>query len=79
MASHATTSNAAHARQARQERLLPTGIGSKHNVGHLYYAKPALLQHYQQLDPCNCFNPGIGHTSKWIAYKEPRQAEARIA
>jgi hypothetical protein len=29
MASHATTSNAAHARQARQERLLPTGIGSK--------------------------------------------------
>lgn len=29
MASHATTSNAAPAFQARQQRLLPTGIGSK--------------------------------------------------
>lgn len=37
---------------------------AEHNVGHLYMAKPALKQHYQQLDPCNCFNVGIGHTSK---------------
>ncbi len=37
---------------------------AEHNVGHLYVAKPALKQHYQQLDPCNQFNVGIGHTSK---------------
>lgn len=43
---------------------------AEHNVGHLYYAKPALRDHYQTLDPCNCFNPGIGHTSKQAFYKE---------
>ena len=43
---------------------------AEHNVGHLYYAKPALREHYQNLDPCNCFNPGIGHTSKKAFYKE---------
>jgi D-lactate dehydrogenase len=37
---------------------------AEHNVGHLYLAKPALRDHYQSLDPCNCFNPGIGHTAK---------------
>jgi D-lactate dehydrogenase len=37
---------------------------AEHNVGHLYAAKPALVKHYKALDPCNCFNPGIGHTSK---------------
>ena len=37
---------------------------AEHNVGHLYNAKPALVDHYRQLDPCNCFNPGIGRTSK---------------
>ena len=37
---------------------------AEHNVGHLYPAKPALKAHYQQLDPCNAFNPGIGQTSK---------------
>ncbi|WP_456268961.1 D-lactate dehydrogenase [Kushneria sp. AK178] len=37
---------------------------AEHNVGHLYKAKPALREFYQQLDPCNCFNPGIGQTSK---------------
>jgi D-lactate dehydrogenase len=37
---------------------------AEHNVGHLYDAKPALVRHYKALDPCNCFNPGIGHTSK---------------
>jgi D-lactate dehydrogenase (quinone) len=41
---------------------------AEHNVGHLYYAKPALKAFYQQLDPCNCFNPGIGHTSKFAGY-----------
>ena len=37
---------------------------AEHNVGHLYPAKPALAQFYQQLDPSNTFNPGIGQTSK---------------
>lgn len=37
---------------------------AEHNVGHLYQAKPELRQFYQQLDPTNSFNPGIGHTSK---------------
>lgn len=37
---------------------------AEHNVGHLYEAKPALASFYQQLDPTNSFNPGIGKTSK---------------
>jgi D-lactate dehydrogenase len=37
---------------------------AEHNVGHLYHAKPALVDHYQALDPGNVFNPGIGQTSK---------------
>lgn len=43
---------------------------AEHNVGHLYEAKPALRQHYRQLDPTNSFNPGIGKTSRkkdWVA------------
>lgn len=41
---------------------------AEHNVGHLYIAKPALAEFYQQLDPTNSFNPGIGHTSKLKAW-----------
>lgn len=37
---------------------------AEHNVGHLYIAKDSLKQHYQNLDPTNQFNVGIGHTSK---------------
>lgn len=37
---------------------------AEHNVGHLYPAKPALREFYEELDPCNTFNPGIGQTSK---------------
>jgi len=37
---------------------------AEHNVGHLYHAKPALAHHYETLDPCNVFNPGIGHTCR---------------
>jgi D-lactate dehydrogenase len=37
---------------------------AEHDVGHLYYAKPSLVNHYRSLDPSNSFNPGIGHTSK---------------
>lgn len=37
---------------------------AEHNFGHLYAAKSTLIDHYKRLDPCNCFNPGIGQTSK---------------
>ncbi|MFJ1229756.1 D-lactate dehydrogenase [Yersinia proxima] len=37
---------------------------AEHNVGHLYIAKPALKAFYQQIDPTNSLNPGIGKTSK---------------
>ncbi len=37
---------------------------AEHNVGHLYPAKPNLVEFYKELDPCNCLNPGIGQTSK---------------
>jgi len=43
---------------------------AEHNVGHLYDAKPSLKAFYETLDPCNCFNPGIGHTSKFANYRE---------
>jgi D-lactate dehydrogenase len=43
---------------------------AEHNVGHLYNAKPALRDHYRRLDPCNCFNPGIGRTSKHAHWRE---------
>ncbi|WP_206995805.1 D-lactate dehydrogenase [Trinickia mobilis] len=43
---------------------------AEHNVGHLYHAKPRLAAFYQRLDPCNCFNPGIGQTSKFAKYRE---------
>lgn len=42
---------------------------AEHNVGHLYNAKPALKDHYRALDPCNTFNPGIGHTSKCMHWR----------
>lgn len=37
---------------------------AEHNVGHLYWAKPALVEHYRRLDPRNLLNPGIGHTPR---------------
>ena len=37
---------------------------AEHNVGHLYAAKPALVDHYKTLDPTNTLNPGIGKTSR---------------
>ncbi|GHG05201.1 D-lactate dehydrogenase [Thalassotalea marina] len=37
---------------------------AEHNVGHEYLAKDALRSFYQELDPTNSFNPGIGKTSK---------------
>ena len=48
---------------------------AEHNVGHLYHAKPALVQHYRTLDPCNAFNPGIGRTTKCMHWEEDPAAK----
>ena len=37
---------------------------AEHNVGHLYRAAPDLAAFYQELDPTNSLNPGIGQTSR---------------
>lgn len=37
---------------------------AEHNVGQIYVAEPHLAKHYQELDPANIFNPGIGCQSK---------------
>jgi hypothetical protein len=51
---------------------------AEHNVGHLYVAKPSLVNHYRNLDPCNCFNPGIGRTSKFLRWGELRSDGVRL-
>ena len=43
---------------------------AEHNVGHLYEAGADLKAFYRHLDPCNCFNPGIGRMSKFSAYRD---------
>jgi len=52
---------------------------AEHNVGHLYNSKPALVDHYKKLDACNCFNRGIGHTSKRSRWQMGRAPEPRAA
>ena len=37
---------------------------AEHNVGHLYQAEEPLKKFYEQLDPTNTFNPGIGKQPK---------------
>ena len=37
---------------------------AEHNVGHLYGAEATLQRFYQELDPTNTFNPGIGKMEK---------------
>lgn len=37
---------------------------AEHNVGHMYEAKPDLAAFYQQQDPTNSMNPGIGKMSR---------------
>ena len=37
---------------------------AEHNVGHLYTAEPNLSDFYQNLDPTNTFNSGVGKMSK---------------
>lgn len=51
---------------------------AEHNVGHLYPAKPALKAFYQELDPCNCFNPGIGKTGKFAHYRDAETGDTGI-
>jgi D-lactate dehydrogenase len=51
---------------------------AEHNVGHLYEAKPALIEHYRSLDPCNCFNPGVGRTSKYAHWEQARTEDPRF-
>jgi len=48
------------------ERLEAKGakLPAEHNVGHMYKAEPVLKEFYDQLDPTNTFNPGIGKQSK---------------
>ncbi|TCM20792.1 D-lactate dehydrogenase [Novosphingobium sp. PhB165] len=50
---------------------------AEHNVGHLYEAKPALSAHYAALDPCNMFNPGIGHTPRTARTPTPEGAPSQ--
>ncbi|MGZ9719023.1 D-lactate dehydrogenase [Rhizobium miluonense] len=42
---------------------------AEHNFGHLYAAPTDVVEHYQSLDPCNCFNPGIGQTSRLLKWR----------
>ncbi|BBB27112.1 D-lactate dehydrogenase [Amphritea japonica] len=42
---------------------------AEHNVGHLYQAEPDLANFYQNLDPTNSFNAGVGKMSKRKYYK----------
>lgn len=37
---------------------------AEHNVGHLYEAEEGLKSFYQELDPTNTFNPGVGKMEK---------------
>ncbi|EGG95416.1 D-Lactate dehydrogenase [gamma proteobacterium IMCC1989] len=37
---------------------------AEHNVGHLYQAEDSLRRFYQELDPTNSFNPGVGKLPK---------------
>ena len=48
------------------ERLKAKGAKypAEHNVGHMYEADPVLKSFYEELDPTNTFNPGIGKTRK---------------
>jgi D-lactate dehydrogenase, membrane binding len=48
---------------------------AEHNFGHLYFAKSELINHYKNLDPCNCFNSGIGRTSKRTHWRDDRHHE----
>jgi D-lactate dehydrogenase len=63
-----------HEMERRMWRLLAqrgAQFPAEHNVGHLYQANPPLAAHYKSLDPCNCFNVGIGQTPKRANWGQP--------
>tara|TARA_Y100001960_G_C14742311_1_gene863670 strand:- start:5 stop:1705 length:1701 start_codon:yes stop_codon:yes gene_type:complete len=43
---------------------------AEHNVGHMYKADDVLRKFYEDLDPTNTFNPGIGLTDKKRRYSK---------
>lgn len=47
---------------------------AEHNVGHLYEASETQKEFYQQNDPTNSMNPGIGKTSKKKFWQDPHAA-----
>jgi D-lactate dehydrogenase len=49
---------------------------AEHNVGHSYAAKPPLVRFYRELDPCNCFNPGIGKTPRYACWQVPEVSDS---
>lgn len=44
---------------------------AEHNVGHLYDASSAQRKFFQNLDPTNSLNPGIGRTPKGPYWQQP--------
>ena len=38
-------------------------VPAEHNYGRLYPAPAPMVEHFQQLDPLNMFNAGVGETS----------------
>nr|WP_132032835.1 D-lactate dehydrogenase [Aquabacter spiritensis] len=72
-------SNCAEIEHAMWKRLDGRGAEypAEHNVGHLYFAKPAMVDHFKALDPCNAFNPGIGRTTKCAHWMPRGQAPGR--
>lgn len=47
---------------------------AEHGVGHLYHAEETLERHFQELDPTNSFNPGIGRLTRgrnWLRRASP--------
>ena len=46
---------------------------AEHNVGHLYPAKPVLVDFYRSLDPQNRLNPGIGQTTKARGWRQVKE------
>lgn len=45
---------------------------AEHNVGQQYLAKPPLAKFYQENDPTNSLNPGIGKTPKYKYWAKTR-------
>lgn len=42
---------------------------AEHNFGHIYKAGDDVIGFFKKLDPCNCFNPGVGVANKFMRWK----------